>query len=86
MNFLFKRIEQNLNYLPALPRLCLALAIETGSGNRVSMLFSVSKFFSFILPESTTNTTSSIVIDVSAIDVAIIIFLTPSGGLLNTTF
>ena len=39
---------------------------------------------SLTFPQSTTNTTSSIVILVSAILVAMTIFLTPGGGLSNT--
>lgn len=40
--------------------------------------------FSFILPESMTYTTSSMVTDVSAILVEMMIFVTPSGGRLKT--
>ena len=40
--------------------------------------------FSFTFPASITNTTSGIVIPVSAIFVASTIFLTPAGGILNT--
>lgn len=40
--------------------------------------------FSFILPESMTYTTSSMVTEVSAMFVEMIIFVTPSGGRLKT--
>lgn len=63
--------------LPARPRLCLALARLTHSGLSVVMLLSMSKFFSLILPQSITYTTSSIVMDVSAMLVAMMILRTP---------
>ncbi len=50
---------------PARPRRCLAFARETHSGLSVDKLDSTSKFVILILPQSTTYTTSSIVIDVS---------------------
>lgn len=56
--------------LPALPLLCLELARATHSGWRVWIFISLSKFESLILPLSTTYTTSSMVMDVSAIFVA----------------
>lgn len=42
--------------------------------------------FSFTFPESMTNTTSGIVMPVSAMLVAMTIFLTPAGGTENAFF
>lgn len=54
----FKKCYDNL---PALPRRCLAFARLIHSGCRVDRLFVTSKFFIFVVPQSITYTTSSIV-------------------------
>lgn len=52
--------------------------------SHTSMCVSDEYRFSLTLPESTTHTTSSMVMDVSAMLVAMTILRTPSGGRLNT--
>lgn len=62
---------------------CQAAAFEIQDGSKQGVLFKASYDVSFAFPQSTTNTTSLIVILVSAIFVAKTIFLTPSSGLSN---
>lgn len=62
---------------------CRAAAFEIQDGSKQGVLFKASYDVSFAFPQSTTNTTSLIVILVSAIFVAKTIFLTPSSGLSN---
>lgn len=61
--------------LPALPALYLALALEIGETNKLSTLILGLNTFYLENPGSTTYTIPSIVKEVSAILVAIIIFL-----------
>lgn len=67
---------------PALPLRWKALALDTQTVSKLSIFLFGSKRFSFIFPESITNTQSSIVTEVSAMFVESIIFLTPSLGFL----
>lgn len=60
---------------------CRAEALEIHVGSKHGVLFNASYDVSFAFPQSTTKTTSFIVILVSAIFVARTIFRTPSGGL-----
>mmetsp|Transcript_24687 Transcript_24687/g.65242 ORF Transcript_24687/g.65242 Transcript_24687/m.65242 type:complete len:200 (-) Transcript_24687:170-769(-) len=65
---------------PARPRRCLALARETRTSSSDSMRFAGSKRFSFMRPQSMTKLTSSTVMAVSAMFVAMTIFRTPGGA------
>lgn len=60
-----------------------AAAFEIHDGIKQGVLFSASYDVSFAFPQSTTKTTSLMVILVSAILVARTIFRTPSSGLSN---
>lgn len=62
---------------------CRAAAFDIQDGSKQGVLFSASYDVSFAFPQSTTKTTSLMVILVSAMFVARTIFLTPSSGLSN---
>jgi len=69
---------------PALPRRWFADARLTQASTRLGVPFNSSLWFSFTRPESTTKTTSSMVIEVSAMLVLITILRTPFGGISKT--
>jgi len=62
---------------------CRAEAFEIQDGSKQGVLFNASYDVSFAFPESTTKTTSLMVILVSAMLVAKTIFLTPPSGFSN---
>ena len=65
---------------PARPRRCCALAREMGSASSAARLDCALYVVILFSPESITNTTSSTVIEVSAMFVLTMIFLAPSLG------